>query len=745
MIKLINKSLVTKKINLAQCPCFHLLTKQSDKGSYPEEAALPQSNIRNPKFYNFPYLILPLKTPLFPQNSYFTKLHPVMKNLIKTSNLNYLVTFMLKPENKAETLKMSASELPLIEIQEATPKVEVEAKKKSKGMKLNTDNPMSKELIEKELFEDYHQNVIYDEELSKLEPKFSLTKLSSLDDIHTIGTVCRLTIQSSSDSPNDTLMIIKGIQRVKLVKEIPFKGFSKQLLDYTDYLKFGIVAPLSDIEEPLTASYKNKLSSLLELYANLRTKAPINVPELIFNPLFNPSDPRIIDILCGYLCLTTFFQKSELQRLLEVLSPSQRLNLCYEFLSNYASKLLDEWSELNKTVKSVQGPDNKTKMLEIYNFLKKSRESPFKSPLIEKLLNQFSQRQLPPHIKTLVEDELNQMQEINEQHPDFNNKKNLLELILSLPFGVTTQDTYDLDQASKILEEDHYGIEDVKERILEFIAVSKVRGTTKGKSILLVGPPGVGKTSVASSIARCLNRKFARIALGGEYDVAIIKGHRKTYLGSYPGKIVQALKNVQTENPVILLDEVDKIGRSLRGNIQDALLEVLDPVQNNKFYDNYLEVPLDLSKVLFICSANLLESIHPALLDRMEVIEISGYTQQEKFHIVNKHLLPKALKAIGLEEGRISFSSETIEKLINGYARESGLRNIERLIKRILEKTGLKIVMGQNVSNEIKPDQLVDFVGLPVFSEKRLYEGPPPPGIVIGLAYNAYGGSILFM
>lgn len=213
-----------------------------------------------------------------------------------------------------------------------------------------------------------------------------------------------------------------------------------------------------------------------------------------------------------------------------------------------------------------------------------------------------------------------------ENHPEFNTKKQYLEFLLSIPFGKLTEDNFNLENVKRVLNEDHFGIDEVKERILEFIAVSKLRNKVSGKTILLVGPPGTGKTSIASSIAKCLGRKFQRISLGGEYDVAIIKGHRKTYLGSYPGKILQALKLAETENPVILLDEVDKITRSFRGNLQDALLEVLDPVQNNRFIDNYAEIPIDLSKVLFICSANLLETLHPALLDRTEVIKLSGYT-----------------------------------------------------------------------------------------------------------------------
>ena len=739
--------LISKKPTIQPIIRFSLRTfKAQDPQSDPENP-LPSSNIRNPKFYNSPFLVFPLKTPLFPQSSYLTKLHPVLNSLITTSKLKYIIAFLAKPDAKLELVPITNFDYQpkpqISKISSGFASSQDPSKVNRNLMMSPMDDPTTTALVEKDLFEDYHQNLIYDDSFKDLDSRVqkSLIKLNSVEDIESVGTLCKLTIQPNTEIPGEFIMMIKGINRVKLVKEVPFRGFESNLLEFAEIFKFAQVAPLIDLEEPMTSNYKAKLSMLLGIYANLRTKMPINVPELIYHP----TDPRIIDVLCGYLCLTNFFPKSDLQKLLETLSVSQRLNICYDLLNRYETKLKEQWSQLEKSSQDLSPPSAQGKMLEIYDFLKKAKESPLKSPIIEKLIKQLSERNFPPHIRTLIEEEISQMQELSEQHPDFNTKRNLLELVLALPFGITTADNFDLEKASKILDEDHFGMDDVKERILEFIAVSKLRGTIKGKSLLLVGPPGVGKTSVASSIARCLGRKFARISLGGEYDVAVIKGHRKTYLGSYPGKIVQALKNVNSENPVILLDEVDKIGRSIRGNIQDALLEVLDPVQNDKFYDNYLEVPLDLSKVLFICSANLLDTVHPALLDRMELISLSGYTQKEKFHIFNQHLLPKALKSVGLGENKITFTQEAIEKLINGYARESGLRSLERFIKRILEKTSLKIVMGEKIDTVVKPEQLIDFIGLPIFSDRKLYQGTPQPGIVIGLAYNAYGGSIIFM
>jgi ATP-dependent Lon protease len=239
-----------------------------------------------------------------------------------------------------------------------------------------------------------------------------------------------------------------------------------------------------------------------------------------------------------------------------------------------------------------------------------------------------------------------------------------LELVSDLPYGKTSEDSFDVKAAKLELDKDHFGMQKVKERILEFIAVAKLRNKIKGKNILMVGPPGVGKTSIASSIAKCLNREFIRISLGGESDVAILKGHRRTYIGAYPGKLVQALKTTQTENPVILLDEIDKISAGYRGNLLDTLLEVLDPQQNHEFRDNFLEAPLDLSKVLFVCTANLLETISAPVLDRLEVIELSGYTTDEKMEIAKTHLIPKALEKSGIEDFEIDFTEKGLQSII---------------------------------------------------------------------------------
>lgn len=321
-----------------------------------------------------------------------------------------------------------------------------------------------------------------------------------------------------------------------------------------------------------------------------------------------------------------------------------------------------------------------------------------KRELLKEVGRLLESRKLKEKLHNIIQEEFERFKNLNEFDSDYQNTKNYLDLICKLPFNILTHDETKISKAKKILEDSHYGMEDVKKRILEFLAIGKLKENfVSNKAICLVGPPGVGKTSIAVSIAECLGRKYQRISLGGEDDVSVLKGHRRTYLGSYPGKILNALKLAESENPVILLDEIDKIGKShYKGNVQDVLLEVLDPMQNKEFYDHYLDAPIDLSKVLFICTANILDSstISSALYDRLEVIELSGYTKQEKIAIFNSYLLGKLLTKVGLDQYnvKVEFPDESINFLIENYARESGVRSLEKKTQLILEKLVLKLL-----------------------------------------------------
>jgi ATP-dependent Lon protease len=340
--------------------------------------------------------------------------------------------------------------------------------------------------------------------------------------------------------------------------------------------------------------------------------------------------------------------------------------------------------------------------------------------------------------------ELIRLQRANPASPEYGIALNYIELMLDLPWSEYSEDNLDLLNAQKILDEDHYGLEKVKERILEYLAVLKLRQDLRGPILCLYGPPGVGKTSLGRSIAKALGRKYIRMSLGGLHDEAEIRGHRKTYIGAMPGRFISNIKKAGTSNPVMILDEIDKIGADYKGDPASALLEVLDPEQNNTFLDNYLEVEYDLSKVLFIATANTLDTIHPALRDRMEIIEISGYTTEEKLQIAKEHLVKKQREENGLKATQIQFTDEALRKIIEDYTRESGVRNLERKIGGVVRKIAKSVALEEKYQKKISPEIVEKLLGTPIF-DKELYQNEEVAGVVTGLAWTAVGGEILFV
>ncbi|KAJ3483890.1 hypothetical protein NLI96_g6007 [Meripilus lineatus] len=430
-------------------------------------------------------------------------------------------------------------------------------------------------------------------------------------------------------------------------------------------------------------------------------------------------------------------------------------------------------------------------------------ESDGKDKIIEKFKERAAVLKMPEGVKKVFDEELNKLMHLEPAASEANVTRNYLEWLTQIPWGQHSTENYSIAHAQKVLDEDHYGLKDVKDRILEFLAVGKLRGTVEGKIICLAGPPGVGKTSIGKSIARALNRQFFRFSVGGLTDVAEIKGHRRTYVGALPGKIIQALKRVGTENPLVLIDEVDKIGRGHNGDPASALLEMLDPEQNTAFLDHYMDVPVDLSRVLFVCTANVLDTIPAPLLDRMEVLEVSGYVSEEKAVIADKYLGPQAREASGLKDADVQLDAAAIDVLIKYYCRESGVRNLKKHIDKIYRKAALKLVqdLGEDVFPEptstdaatasantttvekqdaplnepaapevstplkesssaerlvttaertplkvpdsvhvrISPANLKDYVGPPIYHKDRMYVHPPPPGVSTGLGYLGNG------
>lgn len=477
---------------------------------------------------------------------------------------------------------------------------------------------------------------------------------------------------------------------------------------------------------------------------------------IALNPLYRESvlqmmqaGQRVVDnpiYLSDMGAALTGAESHELQDVLEETNIPKRL---YKALS-----LLKKEFELSKlqqrlgreVEEKIKQTHRKYLLQEQLKIIKKELglEKDDKDAIEEKFRERLKELVVPKHVMDVVDEELSKLGLLDNHSSEFNVTRNYLDWLTSIPWGKYSNENLDLVRAQAVLEEDHYGMEDVKKRILEFIAVSQLRGSTQGKILCFYGPPGVGKTSIARSIARALNREYFRFSVGGMTDVAEIKGHRRTYVGAMPGKIIQCLKKTKTENPLILIDEVDKIGRGYQGDPSSALLELLDPEQNANFLDHYLDVPVDLSKVLFICTANVTDTIPEPLRDRMEMINVSGYVAQEKLAIAERYLVPQARALCGLDESKAKLSSDVLTLLIKQYCRESGVRNLQKQVEKVLRKSAYKIVSGEAESVEVTPENLQDFVGKPVFTVERMYD-VTPPGVVMGLAWTAMGGSTLFV
>ena len=488
----------------------------------------------------------------------------------------------------------------------------------------------------------------------------------------------------------------------------------------------------------------------------------------------------------------------ELQEVLETMNVEERLSKALMVLKKELMNAQLQ-AKISKDVENkIQKRQREYWLLEQMKGIRRELgiESDGKDKMVEKFKEKANKLAMPEAVKKVFEEELNKLAHLEPAASEFNVTRNYLDWLTQIPWGQQSAENFGIKNAMSVLNEDHHGLKDVKDRILEFIAVGKLRGTVEGKILCFVGPPGVGKTSIGKSIARALNRQYYRFSVGGLTDVAEIKGHRRTYVGALPGRIIQALKKCQTENPLILIDEVDKIGRGHQGDPSSALLELLDPEQNNSFLDHYMDVPVDLSKVLFVCTANMTDTIPRPLLDRMELIELSGYVADEKMAIAEKFLAPTAKELSGLKDVNVTLSKEAIEELIKSYCRESGVRNLKKQIEKVYRKSALNIIQdlgeelfaeekaltdeGKAAQEESKKDEtdvrktpetienettetprkslkvpdyvrvsinrgnLKDYVGPPVFTSDRLYE-TTPSGVAMGLAWTSMGGAALYV
>ncbi|GAA0890852.1 endopeptidase La [Fulvivirga kasyanovii] len=549
------------------------------------------------------------------------------------------------------------------------------------------------------------------------------------DDIYNVGTIARI-IKMLVLPDGNTTIIIQGKSRFEIdsiIKEEPYITAKVKLLksDFPKGNKKEIKA--------IIQSLKDSASKILKLNPEIPQEAQMALDNI-----------QDLGFLTHFLSSNLNAEVADKQRLLEINDGIKRATLLLEFMLKEI-QLLELKHDIQKKVHT--DIDQQQRDYYLRQQIKVMQdELGFDGPdqEVEELRLKGEKKNWPEEVAKHFNKELDKILRMNPAAAEYPVAMNYVELLLELPWNEYTKDNFDLKRARKILDKDHFGMEKVKERIIEYLAVLKLKQDMKGPILCLYGPPGVGKTSLGRSIAKALKRKYVRMSLGGVHDEAEIRGHRKTYVGALPGKLIQNIKKAKSSNPVFILDEIDKVSSDFRGDPASALLEVLDPEQNSTFADNYLELEYDLSKVLFIATANSLETIHPALRDRMEIIEISGYTQEEKVEIAKKHLIPKQKKEHGLKTNDVTFHKKAIEKVIDGYTRESGVRNLERKLGSVIRHVAKSIAMEEEFNKTITAEEVVNILGGEVF-DKELYQGNEIAGVVTGLAWTQVGGEILFI
>ena len=504
---------------------------------------------------------------------------------------------------------------------------------------------------------------------------------------------------------------------------------------YTDVTYFLSTVPK---ESPELKAYSMAIISTLKELVQIN---PLYSEEIkLFLGRTSMDDPaRLTDFAANLTNADGF----ELQEILETFDINRRIDKVLILLKKEleVSRLQNKISKQIENKISAQQRD--FFLREQFKAIKKELglEKEGKVSEIEKYQKRLKKLTLNEEAQKAVDEEIEKLQLIEPSSPEYNVSRNYLDWLTILPWGKFSKDSYDLKRARRVLDRDHYGLDDVKERILEFIAVGKMKGDISGSILCLVGPPGVGKTSVGKSIADALKRKFYRFSVGGMRDEAEIKGHRRTYIGAMPGKAIQAMKSAGTANPVLMLDEIDKIGASYQGDPASALLEVLDPEQNGTFRDHYMDVPFDLSNVMFIATANQMDTIPAPLLDRMEIIRLSGYILEEKLEIARRFLIPKALRSHGMTKGQVSINKAAVAEIVDRYAREAGVRGLENKIKKIMRKAAMEFAEGREDKVRVSKGGVEHYLGKPVFAEEELIK--ESPGVVTGLAWTRMGGATL--
>jgi len=549
-----------------------------------------------------------------------------------------------------------------------------------------------------------------------------------LEDLYRIGTVAQI-LKILEMPDGTTSVIIQGRKRFRL----------DDLLSEKPY-HVAKITPLEDAKEEPAGESKAVAAALKELSIKI-IKLSSNIPTEATFAVKNIESPSF---LINFLASNSELSLKQKQDLLETNSVSKRGFTLLESLSKEV-QILELKNDIQTKVKSDL--DQQQREFLLHQQMKTIQDELGGTPQDQEVIEfreKGGKKKWSKEVATAFEKELDKLLRLNPATGEYSVQVNYIQTLVELPWNEYTKDNFNMKRASRILEKDHFGLEKVKDRILEHLAVLKLKGDLKSPILCLVGPPGVGKTSLGKSIAEALNRKYVRMSLGGLHDEAEIRGHRKTYIGAMPGRVIQNLKKVKSSNPVFVLDEIDKVGRDAHGNPASALLEVLDPEQNSTFHDNFLELDYDLSRVMFIATANTTAGINPALLDRMEIIDLSGYIVEEKIQIARRHLIPKQIVAHGLTKKQLSIPAKTLEYIIESYTRESGVRQLDKQIAKLVRVVAKHIAFEDSYERTLAKKQVQDILGPPRYIRDK-YDGNSHAGVVTGLAWTATGGEILFV
>ncbi len=550
------------------------------------------------------------------------------------------------------------------------------------------------------------------------------------DDLHTVGTVAMI-MKTLHMPDGSTTVIIQGKKRFnvkKLVTDVP-------------YFKAEVSSFAHDASMHADAKFIEMVASLKEMAIQIIKLSP-NIPSEAAFAIKNIDGPGF---LVNFIASNLSIELEQKQKLLEIGDLKQQANEVMQLLVKELQSI-EVKNQIQDKVKTDLDKQQRDYILhqQMKQIQQELGDNPAEQEIAE-LKEKSKDKKWDQATAETFQKELNKLQRMNPSAAEYSIQMNYLETLVELPWNEFTADNFSLDHAQKVLDEDHYGLEKVKERIIEYLAVLKLKGDMKSPILCLVGPPGVGKTSLGKSIARSLERKYIRMSLGGLRDEAELRGHRKTYIGAMPGRIIQSIRKAKSSNPVFVLDEIDKVsGNTFHGDPQAALLEVLDPEQNTTFYDNFLEMEYDLSKVMFIATANNLGTVHPALRDRMEIIDLSGYLVEEKVEIARRHLVPKQMEEHGIAEGKLKFSNKILERIIDDYTRESGVRSLEKNIAKVIRNRARFIAEESPYDKDIRSTDLQKILGVPIFKRDKT-QTPENAGVVTGLAWTAMGGEILFI